>query len=176
LSGKPDVLNAPVGSFARLSHHKRKFQMEHDMNLKNNLIKWLGNNDGIQANIITARFREYSKEKYEEIPEAHDVRLATELLIKSNQLIVKLEIIDGKTYKNIYLPKYLLHEKEHSIRELQRSKYNIHNLSLKAIRNRLLKGLSPELALSTPQLKNNQKWVLKNIQQDVNQLHEDLNW
>jgi hypothetical protein len=150
--------------------------MEHYMNIKNNLIKWLGNNDGIQANIITARFREYCKEKYQEIPEAHDVRLATELLVKSNQLIVKLEIIDGKTYKNIYLPKYFLHEKEYSIRELQRSKFNIYNLSYDSIRNRLLKGLTPNLAMSMPPLSNNEKWKLKNIQQDLDEINEDLNW
>jgi len=146
------------------------------MNIKNNLIKWLSNNQGIQANIITARFRDYCKANDKEIPTAYQIRLATEELIKSNQLIEKKQTIDGTIYKNLFLPEYILYGKIYSIRGLTNSEYNIHNLSYDSIRNRLIKGLSPELALSTPQLKNNQKWLLKNVQQNLNQLNEDLDW
>lgn len=146
------------------------------MNIKNNLIKWLSNNQGIQANIITARFRDYCKVNNKEIPSAHEVRKATEELIKSNQLVEKKQTIDGKIYKNIFLPEYILKGKKYSIRGLVNSEFNTHNLSLKAIRNRLLKGLSPDIALSLPPLSKNEKWKLKNIQQNIDEINEDLNW
>ena len=142
--------------------------------LRRRIIAVVKSNPNKQASVIVAKARD-AMGGDATAPSRATVRQEIEKMINEGILVTDnytadRGTADQKDYRNLSLPSYTLHGKPVTVREMQRSRHNVHDLNLSAIQKRLRRGMSPELALATPKTG---AWKLMEVAEQLSALDED---